>query len=278
MIADLQRFQEVLPNIKSALIVLPLDASIDTAAAGLSLSLALDKKGVPTVVAYPEPVTVKFNRLVGIDKVREDLGDKNMILSFASYPAENIERVSYNIENNQFALTVVPKPGYSAPGAENIKIDYAGVSADLVIAVGANYPSDLGRFAENKELLERPSLAILGNMPLAGWTKAIELIDPQATSVTEVVYDLIGALQLPFDEDVATNLLMGLTDGTQNFTSLSVNANTFTKAAQLMQAGARKAPVVQAESGNPLASLNQGSRSTPVDVSQQQFRDSTNLG
>lgn len=275
-IADLQRFQEIFPTVKSALVVLPQDPAIDIVAAACSLSLALNKQGVSTTVSSPAPLTVQFNRLVGVDKIREDLGDKNMILSFANYPAENIEKVSYNIENNEFTLTVVPKPGNTAPGQEHIRINYAGVNADLVIAVGANYPTDLGKFAENKEMLERPNIAILGNAPLSGWPRAIELIDPSGVTVSEVVSDLLGQMQFAIDEDIATNLLLGLEDGTKNFTSPQVNANTFMKAAELLQAGARKAAPVQ-EQQSPFASF-QGSRGTPSDMTRQQFRDSTNLG
>lgn len=278
-IADIQRFQEIFPTVKSVLVVLPQGLSVDAVAAGCALSLALNKQGVSTTVSSPAPMTVQFNRLVGVDKIREDLGDKNMILSFTNYPAENIEKVSYNIENNEFTLAVVPKPGNPAPGQEHIRVNYAGVNADLVIAIDVNYPTDLGKFAENKELLERPNIAVLGNAPLSGWPRAIELIDPSGISVSEVVYDLLGQMQFALDEDIATDLLLGLEDGTKNFTSPQVSAETFMKAAELLKAGARKAqPAQTQEQASPFASFNQGSQGTPADVTHQQFRDSTNLG
>jgi hypothetical protein len=40
-VADLQRFQDLLKEVKSALVILPAEPSLDAVAAGLSLSLAL---------------------------------------------------------------------------------------------------------------------------------------------------------------------------------------------------------------------------------------------
>lgn len=276
-IADLQRFKEILPSVKSTLFVLPERPSLDIVASGLALSLALAKNGLAATVSSPVPMTVEFNRLVGVNQIRQDLGDKNLVLSFANYQAQNIERVAYNIENGEFALTIVPKPGNVAPLQEQIKASWAGVSADLVVAVGTNYPADLGRFAENKDLLERPNLALLSNKPLAGWPRAIELIDASSSSVSEVTQEIIKELGMAIDEDIATNLLLGMEEGTKNFTALEVSAQTFLKAAELLKAGGRRVAPVQ-EQTSPFATFNQGSRGTPADITRSQFRDSTNIG
>lgn len=279
-IADLTKFQEALKTVKSALLVIPQNPTLDTVAAALSLALALEASEKPVTVSAPAPMTVEFNRLIGINKVREDLGDKNLVLSFGQYPAENIERVAYNIENGEFTLTVVPKPGFVAPVEDQIKVNYAGVNADMVVVVNANYPQDLGPYAENKELLERPTLAILSNVPLSGWTNAAELIDPSSSSVCEVVYDLILQAKLPFDQDIATNLLTGIQEGTKNFTGAGVNANTFAKASQLMQAGAQRAPQVpqQGAQYNTFASMVPGNLPKMPADARQSFRDTGNLG
>lgn len=240
-VADIERFKEVLGQTKQALIILPQNPNFDSVAAGLSLSLALRKRGLTATVSCPSQMTVEFNRLVAVNKVRQDLGDKNLVLSFANYPAEDIERVSYNIENGQFTLTVIPKPGNSAPRQEQINSSYAGISSDLVIVVNANYPSGLGRFAENKELLESKNLTLFSNDPLSGWPRSIELIDTSCSSVSEVAYEVIEQLGIEIDQDLATNLYMGLEAGTVSFSSGQVSADTFEKAARLLRAGAQRA-------------------------------------
>lgn len=270
-VADISRFKQVLDSVKSAIILLPENPNLDTVAAGLSLGLALKKQGLSTVVSSPNPMTVEFNRLVGVNNVREDLGDKNLVVSFADYPADGIERVAYNIENGEFVLTIVPKPGQTAPKSDQIITSYSGISSDLVIVIGANYPDGLGKFAENKEILEQENLAIVGNTPLSGWPKAMELIDPQGSSVSDVVYDIINDASLPMDEDIATNLFMGLEAGTGNFTAAGVSAQTFTRAADLMSKGARRNPTQQS-SGSFTPNMGGQAQQLPQDL-QQQFRE-----
>jgi nanoRNase/pAp phosphatase (c-di-AMP/oligoRNAs hydrolase) len=271
-VADISSFKKALDSVKSAIIILPENPSMDTVAAGLSLSLALKKQGLSSVVSAPNPMTVEFNRLVGVNNVREDLGDKNLVVSFADYPADGIERVAYNIENGEFVLTIVPKPGQTAPKSDQIITSYSGISSDLVIIVGANYPEGLGRFAENKEILEQENLAIVGNTPLSGYSSAMELIDPSGSSVSDVVYDIIEQAGLPMDEDIATNLFMGLEAGTHNFTSGNVNAQTFSRAANLLSQGARRNSNQAPASGFNVMPGTSGSAQTPQDL-QQQFRE-----
>lgn len=275
-VADLQQFREILASLKSALVILPSKPSVDHVAAGLALSNSLNKHGISTVVSSPDPMTVEFNRLVGVEQIREDLGDKNLVISFGDYPAEDIERVAYNINNGQFILTAIPKPDKVAPKQEQILVNYSGVGADLILVVGANYPQDLGKFADLKEILEQPNLALLGNEPLAGWPRAIELIDASGVAISEVVLDIIETLELPLDGDIATNIFLGLEEGSSNFTKTAVSAKTFAKAAMLLEKGAKrnlpaKPQVPQfARKASPQAAF--GTDSQP------NFRDSGNIG
>jgi nanoRNase/pAp phosphatase (c-di-AMP/oligoRNAs hydrolase) len=274
-VADLQKFKDLLKDVKSALVILPTEPTLDIVASGLSLSLALKKKGISSVVSSPNPMTVEFNRLIGVEQIREDLGDKNLVISFGDYPAEDVERVAYNIENGQFTLTVVPKADKVAPKEDQILVNYSGIGADLVIVVGANYPTDLGKFAEIKEILEQPNLALLSNSPLSGWPRAIELIDPSVPSISEVVMDIVEQSELPLDEDVSTNLFLGLEDGTKNFTIPSVTADTFQKAASLLQRGAqRNTPSQPQRPQFPKKSPNQQAEH----IEPTAFRDSSNIG
>lgn len=241
-IADISQFQNALGDAKSALVILPQNPSFDAVAAGLSMSLALKKQGISSLASSPSPMLVEFNRLVGVDKIREDIDDNNLAISFVNYPPDDIERVTCGIENGKFTLVVLPKTGNKAPMEDQIELSYAGATADLVIVVGANYPNDLGKFAQKKEVLEMGKLVLLSNNPLSGWPRAIELIDPQASCISEVANDVVEQSGLGSDEDIATNLFLGLEAGTRNFTSQAVTAETFARASKLLRAGAHRGP------------------------------------
>lgn len=246
-VADIQRFQQILGEAKSALIVLPENPSIDSASAGLALAIALrrnEKSPLSVSVACPTPMTVEVNRLVGVNEVRQDYADKNLVVSFINYPAEDVDKVSYNIENGQFALTIAPKPGHTLPAKEQIDIKHQDLMPDIVVIVGANFPDGLGRFSQEHQILDNPNLTLLSNVPLSGWPRGVELIDPGASSISEVADSVITELGLSLDEDIATNLFLGIQSGTANFTAPNVTADTFAKAAALISNGARREPTV----------------------------------
>src|SRR3989338_8381658 len=107
-------FNSLIDSASSILILLPNKPYFDQVAAGLSLYLSLhDKK--PTAISAPSPMLVGFNRLIGINKISSDTGNRNLTITFSNYDAGNIEKVSYDIENEEFKLTVVPKSGLVAP-------------------------------------------------------------------------------------------------------------------------------------------------------------------
>ena len=272
-VADIQRLKELLQNgsVKSALIVLPQNPDLDQVAAGLSLSMILSKKGVGSTVSCPSSMVVEFNRLVGVQRVREDLGDKNLVISFAEYPADDIERVSYNIENGSFTLSVIPKPGKIGPQQDQVIISHAGSAANTVFVIGANYPNDLGSFAQTKEILEQPNLCLVANKPLSGWPRAIELIDTNVSSISEVIFEIAQELGVEIDQDEATNLFLGLEDGTRNFTDKAVNSQTFSAASQLLQRGAQRKQAQQQ------GQQQKRRQDLPADYSPQ-VRDGSNLG
>src|SRR5689334_79210 len=92
---------QLIDSSSSVLIILPTKPYFDQVAAGLSLYLALRDKKDATITC-PSPMTVGFNRLIGVQKIVSEIGNKNLTIKFAGYDATNIEKVSYDIENGEF--------------------------------------------------------------------------------------------------------------------------------------------------------------------------------
>jgi hypothetical protein len=63
-----------------------------------------------------------------------------------------------------------------------------------------------------------------------------------ASSTSELVFKVLQTLQVQLDKEIASNLYSGLTVATNNFTSYSVNADTFEAASTLLKSGAMKRP------------------------------------
>lgn len=230
--------KSVIDQAKSILILLPAKPFFDQVAAGLSLYLAI-RQQKEVAVASPSPMTVEFNRLVGVNKVTQELGNKNLMIRFSDYQASDIERVSYDIENGEFRLTVIPKSGFVAPNKEQARISYSGVSADTVILVGGVNETHFPALSSKE--LAGATLVHLGSRPLsmAPGRSVISLARP-ASSASEIVASLIKESGFSLDADIATNLVMGIEEGSSKFSANDVTPDTFQLFSDLLRAGGRR--------------------------------------
>ncbi|MBU0776767.1 hypothetical protein KKH23_04055 [Patescibacteria group bacterium] len=215
---------------------MPTKPFFDQVAAGLSLYLSLrEKKDVS--ISCPSPMVVEFNRLVGVNKITQELGNKNLVVRLVDYPAENIERVSYDIESSEFRLTIIPKPGFPSPLKEQANLSYSGVSADVVILIGGANKSHFPAVISSKELIGAKMIHIGTRALPISPEKSIMSFARPASSCSEIVADLIKESGFVLDVDVATNLLAGIEEGSNKFSSSEVVANTFQAVADLMRVG-----------------------------------------
>jgi nanoRNase/pAp phosphatase (c-di-AMP/oligoRNAs hydrolase) len=269
-----ESWRKLIDSSKSILILLPTRSFFDQVAAGLSLYLSLRNKRDVEIYS-PEEMTVEFNRLIGINKVTNELGNKNLVINFSDYDATGIERVSWDIDGDEFKLTVIPKPGITSPKKEQVKLSYSGVSADTVILVGGANENHFPALS-SKDLVGA-KIAHVGVRDLNLKNENFMSFSSDAVSVCEIAESLIEKGGLLIDEDVATNLLFGLEDKTENFSSRDVTADTFEIAAKLLRAGGRRNPPKEERNNYPQGALpdsgmikvdknkNKPSQNTPKD-------------
>jgi hypothetical protein len=227
---------QIIDSAASILVLLPANPNFDTASAGLSLYMSvMDKKSV--TVSCPSPITVGLNRIIGVQKITSELGNKNLTIKFKGYDANNIEKVSYDIVNGEFNLTVVPKAGFISPTKDQMDVSFSGVSADLVILVGGASDGDFPVLGSTE--LANSKIAHVGNRPLSSSREVMSFAKPGST-VSEVVANLIKDNQMQVDPDIATNLIMGIEEGTSNFAGGEVTPDTFEIFAYLLRSGGRR--------------------------------------
>lgn len=215
---------------KSVLIIISANPPVDVAAAALSLFLVLNKQGKKTAVFSPQPPTAALSRLVGVDQITTQPGNKNLIISF-DVPEETVEKVSYNYDNGKLNFIVEPVPGQPPPSQEKISFSYSGIDADLLLIVGPQ---------PNQDLLNLPSSDLAGLPNQFHLVPASVPVNPGNQPPT--IYSLQSALVIDklgyaLDEDSATNLLFGLDSATGNL-SQNVNVDILETAARCLRAGA----------------------------------------
>lgn len=261
-------FSQLVSSATSVLILLPTKPYFDQVAAGLSLYLSIsDSKNA--AISCPSPMTVGFNRLIGVNKIIGEVGNKNLTIKFAGYDANNIEKVSYDIENGEFKLTVMPKSGFSAPEKNQIDITYAGASADLVILIGGANTSHFPALESGD--FESAKIAHIGTRVLTSDKEVMSFAKAGATA-SELVANLIKQGGMSLDPDVATNLIMGIEEGSSNFASPEVTPETFEIFAHLLRSGGQRLPRVKLSPANfppgaiPTRPLSSSRNQKPGDV------------
>jgi hypothetical protein len=239
-------FSQLVDSSSSVLILLPTKPYFDQVAAGLSLYLSLkDRKEVE--IACASPMMVGFNRLIGVNKIATEIGNKNLVIKFAGYDATNIEKVSYDIDNGEFKLTVIPKTGFSAPEKDQIDTNYSGLTAELVILIGGANDSHFPIL--NSPDFNATKIAHIGTRVLTT-SKEVMSLSRAGSSTSEIIATLIKENELSIDPDIATNLVMGIEEGSNHFESNEVRPETFEIFAYLLRNGGRREPKNRLTSAN----------------------------
>ena len=234
-------FSSIIDSATSILVLLPTKPTFDVVASGLSLYFSIkDKKDAN--ISCPTPMMVGFNRIIGVDKITSELGNKNLTIKFKDYDAANIEKVSYDIINGEFNLTVIPKAGFTSPQKEQMDISFSGVSSDLMILIGGANDSDFPILSSGE--LSSAKVIHIGNRVLSS-NKEIMSLATSGAATSEIIAELIKVNEMSMDPDIATNLIMGIEEGTGNFANSEVTPDTFETFAYLLRSGGRRQPKVK---------------------------------
>ena len=228
-------FKTLVDNAKSIAILLPVGPYFDQVAAALSLYLAVKDKN-EVVVSCPSAMTVEFNRLVGVDKISQEIGNKSLIITLPDYDANKIDKVFWDAEG-EFKLTIQPKLRELPPSKDQVVISYLGVDPDLVVFVGGVAENHFPWMSEVSILNAKKAHIGVQDLNIANVRDIASFARP-AAACSEIIYTLIREMGLNVSADMATNLLTGLQEGSKNFTT-NVTSDTFKTASELMSFGGK---------------------------------------
>lgn len=248
MTAELQRLAELLQPAKSIVIVVGENTTFDRLAAATSLALALNQIGKEASVYIPKPLDQILGNatelLQGSEHIKTSLGKQNLVISF-EYVESAVENVSYAIgqDSKRFYLTIKPKLGAAPLDPATVEFAMAGTSADLIFLVGEHDLANLGElyFGYEDFYATTPLVTIHSFTPEIG---NIHFNVSDFSSYSEAMTMILGGLQIDVLPIIATNLYAGMVMATKSFSELSVQADTFEIAAELLRRGARRAQLL----------------------------------
>ncbi len=211
---------------------------VDEMAGALSLYLSLKQENKKVTIASPTDPIVEVSNLVGIDKVKKgfDSDQGDLTVSFP-YKEGEIEKISYTLEDGK--LNILVKAGEQGLSFDerNVEFSRGGGAPKLVFIVGTSTLSELGRVFSAEALKNSTVVNIDYKENNQGFGDVV-LVSKNLSSVSELVASLLDSLGFRIDEDIASNLLSGITDATDNFQSPKTSPLSFEMAGLLMKKGA----------------------------------------
>lgn len=214
---QLSDLKNQLTNAKNVLVALSPTLTVDNLAAGLSLALSLEASGKNVAVVSSGDPLVSHSTLFGVGKIQKELsanGTGKFILTIGGVVDENgqplLQGVDYNTLGSDLNLVFPITPGKSFE-PKYITPKFEGTSYDIIFVVGAQSLEQLGEvYQKNQETFQKTQVINIDNNPQNSQFGAVKVVDVQATTLSEMAFQVIGGLGLEVNRDIAQNLLRGM--------------------------------------------------------------------
>lgn len=259
--SQLAELKNLLPSAKNILIAIPVGADVDKLAAGLALFLTLEAAGKQVSVVSDDAMLVSHTHLFGVDHVQKTLPSTeggNLTLTLEGVASSDgtvpaLEKLDWYAEGNNLNLVFHVLPNQTFQPARIVP-RYQGSGFNLIFTIGAANLNALGSiYQQNTRVFTGTHIVNIDTQSANTSFGQTNILDTQATSVSEVMVNVTGDLGFALDADSGSNLLAGIFDATNNLFDLKVTADTYMAVANCLRVGGRKPAV--------------GTRSQPAQVS-----------
>lgn len=252
------------------LIALSKDPNVDEISAAIALAFVLDqqKKHVTAIYSGQTPNALEFLRPE--ETFQKDIsGLQDFIIALNKSKADHL---IYQVEGDYVKILITPYKGQIKK--EDLEYSYSDYNVDLVIVFNVNSGSEIDSALSEYGRIMHDAMAINITSSVPGRFADLEWSDPSKSSVCEMVYDLLGELEIDnTPQEVATALLTGILSATERFSNNRTKPTTMAVASKLMEAGAdqqlissnilkAETPAVAAE--NPFTTQSPTTNETPA--------------
>jgi nanoRNase/pAp phosphatase (c-di-AMP/oligoRNAs hydrolase) len=219
---------------------------------GLSSALAcyqvFSAMGKDVTVICPDVKPESLSFLPGFEKFEQEVKEsKDFVITINLDEGAEIDKLRYTVEDHKVNIIVVPKKGGIKP--QQVSLSEGEPKYDLIVIVDTADLALLGSlYTDHIDLFsDVPILNIDHHISNTNFGH-IQLIDPTASSATEVLYSWfmqVPAFREKITPDLATLLLTGLITDTRSFQNPNTTPRSLEVAAELLERGARQQEIIQ---------------------------------
>lgn len=245
--AQIQQLKDKLGQANKVLIVLPEKVSDDLLGAALAFYLSLRDNHKPVSIVSSGEMT--GSSFIGSDEISNHLQKAeggNLVLTLEGVVDESgkvtsLEKLDWYPEGRNLNLVFHVLSGQTFE-PKSISTMRQGSEYDLVVIVGAATPANLGElFIQNGELFYKATKVNIDNSSNNSLFGQINIVDTGETSLSQMMFQIMSGLGLPFTADSATNIISGILSATHNLQN-NTNSETFLAIGSAMQVGGKMSP------------------------------------
>ncbi|WP_129628355.1 DHH family phosphoesterase [Candidatus Oscillochloris fontis] len=148
------------------------------------------------------------------------------------------------------ASSALPYYSFNLPGVEQVHIYQPGSplpDCDLIWMLDTAELQRVGQiFADHEAEIAAHPLLLVDHHVTNNGRGTVNLIDPHAASCADLLFRLLRAMQAPITPAAATCMLLGVTTDTQSFQTSASSPQTLRTTADILEAGADHATVINA--------------------------------
>lgn len=230
-----------LAKAQNVLVAISSGGDFDSLAGGLALYLSLKKFGKNVTLVGPSPKVSDAQKLYAVDKIGKTSPKKNIIISIEN-AIDKVDKVTYFLEGRKLKIVIHSLPNSDGPTKNELTIDSAAISSDFILAIGYKTKEDLTKEVTREQNISSEVWTLSINKDNTSQKFAqVNIQDPKASSICEMLTSLMQFIGLPQEEDIAFNLYQGISSATNMFSPILTTPTTLQVATYLLKLGAGKA-------------------------------------
>ncbi len=242
----LQQAAELLKKAQNVLVCLPHALSTDAIASGVALHLALAKQGKQSTIAGAHPPVPPSHAFMPKSQdITADLAALKRFVIQVDTRNAPVAELAYDRADDALRIFLTPKQGSYT--STDVTTSTTEPSFDCAVTLDCQDLDHLGPlFEKNAEFFYATPIINIDHSPANEHFGQVNVVDLVATSVAEIVTDLLKHIQPEhLRDDVATALLAGMIAKTKSFQTPTVTPKSLTTASELVAAGARRDEIIR---------------------------------
>lgn len=241
-----QQFYEIVQNSQRPLIIFRKEHNADTIASSLAMAKVLQKLGKPAEIIsenFTAPAIYKF--LPNIESIKNSLNNHKKFTLSLQLPSDAQASIEHTREKDRLHISIIPEKGTLSKDSL-LATDFQ-YKHDLIISLNTPDIESLGAiYRDNPDFFYQSTIINIDHLPENEHYGQFNLVNLKATSVSEILYDLLENLDANFiDETIATYLLTGMIEKTKSFKVSSVTPQSLSIASRLMASGGDRDTIIK---------------------------------